>query len=93
MFAHLDLHASALQGYRRLRAFASASAAGLCLLLLAACTTAPTAPVAGAHPASQEARTRTVRYQSVIGPYTSQRPRDPGGWRDNNATVAPQEKP
>lgn len=93
MFAHLCLHARASQRHRALRVVRSVSPACVCLLLVAACTNAPPAPVAGAHPASHEAGARPAPYRPVIGPYTSQRPRDPSGWRENNDAIAPQEKP
>ena len=90
MFAYRDLRASALRARRILRGFGPA---WLCLLLLAGCTAAPPAPVSGAHPANQGASARPAAYRPVIGPYASQRPRDPGGWREINEHVAPQEKP
>lgn len=67
--------------------------ASLCFALLAGCTGAPPAPLAGAHPANPDVGAKPVSYRSVIGGYTSQRPREPGGWQDNNTRVAPQEKP
>ena len=93
MFAHHCLRASALRGRRILHNFKQLSPAWLCLLLLAGCTAAPPAPVSGAHPANPDSGARPAAYRPVIGPYASQRPRDPGGWRENNERVAPQEKP
>ena len=89
MFAHHYLRASASRGRRILRGFGPA----WLWLLLAGCTAAPPAPVSGAHPANHEASARPAAYRPVIAPYKSQRPRDPGGWRENNERVAPQEKP
>ena len=67
---------------------------GLCLAaLVAGCTTAPPTPVAGAHPANPEIRSRATAYRPVIGPYVSQRPRDPSDWLQSNERVAPREKP
>jgi hypothetical protein len=93
MFAHLWLRASAMRGRRVMHHFKQLSPVSLCLLLLAACTTAPSAPVSGAHPANPDSATRPAAHRSVVDPYASQRPRDPGGWRENNERVAPQEKP
>jgi len=93
MFAHRCLRASALRGRRVLHGFKPLSPALLCLLLLAGCTATPSAPVSGAHPANHEAGARPASYRPVIGPYVSQRPRDPGAWRENNERVTPQDKP
>jgi hypothetical protein len=93
MSAHFCLRASALQGWRILPRIKVLSPGCLCLLLLTGCTAAPPLPVGGAHPANYEAGVRPAAYRSVIGPYATQRPRDPGGWRENNQLVAPQEKP
>ena len=65
----------------------------LVTVLISGCSSAPPAPVAGAHPADPAARTRPAAYQPVIGAYARQRPGDPSGWRENNERVAPQEKP
>ena len=93
MLAHLCPRASALRGRRILHQFKPLLPACLCLLLLAGCATAPSAPVSGAHPANPEGGTRAASYRAVIGPYARQRPRDPGGWKENNERLAPQEKP
>jgi hypothetical protein len=90
MFAHHHLRASALRMRHIPRGFGPA---WLCFLLLAGCTAAPPAPLSGAHPANHEAGARPAAYRPVVGPYASQRPRDPGGWRENNERVAPQDKP
>ena len=89
MFAHHGLRAPAT----RRRVLHGLSPALFCLLLLAGCTAAPPAPVNALHPADPEAGARAASYRPVVGPYTSQRPREPGGWRENNERVAPQEKP
>lgn len=94
MFAHSRRHASASFRPRFARHVYPAGLAGLCLAaLLAGCTAAPPAPVTGAHPANPDTHARATAYRPVIGPYASQRPRDPSGWRQNNERVAPQEKP
>lgn len=93
MFAHPLRYASAPSGRRAAFHLHPAALAGLCLAaLLAGCTSTPPAPVAGAHPADPDARARPAAYRPVIGPYASQRPRDPSDWRQNNERVAPQEK-
>jgi hypothetical protein len=90
MLAHHYLRASARRVRRILCGFGPT---WLCLLLLAGCTAAPPAPVTGAHPANPDTHARPTAYRPVIGPYASQRPRDPSGWRQNNERVAPREKP
>ena len=90
MFAHHYLRGSAL---RMRRILCDLGPACLCLLLLGGCAAAPSAPLSGAHPANHETSARPAAYRPVIGPYASQRPRDPGGWRENNERVAPHEKP
>lgn len=90
MFAHHYLRASTRRVWRIRWDFGPA---WLCLLLLAGCATVPPAPVSLAHPANHEASARPAAYRPVIGPYASQRPHDPGGWRENNERVAPQGKP
>lgn len=93
MFAHPRRHASAPTGRRPAHHLHPAALAGLCLAgFLAGCTTAPPAPVAGAHPANPDAHARAMAYRPVIDPYASQRPRDPSEWRQSNERVAPQEK-
>ena len=73
--------------------FASGVALLLAAMLLPGCASAPPAPVTGAHPAHPQAKARPTAYQPVIGPYASQRPRDPADWREQNERIAPQEKP
>jgi len=93
MFAHPRRYASAPSG-RRFAHHVHSVALGLCLAaLLAGCTTAPPTPVAGAHPANPEIRSRATAYRPVVGPYVSQRPRDASDWLQSNERVAPQEKP
>lgn len=58
------------------------------LLFVAACKTYPY-PVAGADPADPSARVAPVRYQSALGGYASQRPVEPGDWREQNRRVTP----
>jgi hypothetical protein len=94
MLAHICRRASA-PSERGIAHFVQAPMlAGLCLAgLLAGCSGAPPAPITGVHPASPDVSTRPTAYRGVIGPYVSQRPRDPSAWRENNERVAPQEKP
>jgi hypothetical protein len=56
------------------------------------CTSAPPAPIAGPNPANASAATPPVAYRSVIGPYTSNRPRDPSEWGEQNQRITPSEK-
>ena len=58
-------------------------------LLLQGCAGTPAAPVTSRDPVDPGARTKPVAYRSVIGPYASQRPTDPGTWREQNERVAP----
>jgi hypothetical protein len=62
-------------------------------LLVQGCAATPPAPVAGRNPADPAARVAPVAYRSTVGPYQSQRPREPGPWREQNERVAPQQKP
>ena len=92
MFAHPRRYASAPSRRRSAFHLHPVALAALCLVtLLAGCTVAPPAPVAG-NPADPDARGRPTAYRPVIGPYASQRPRDPSDWRQNNERVAPLEK-
>jgi hypothetical protein len=67
-------------------------AALLSTLLLAACTAAPPAPVAGPNPADADARVAPAAYRSTIAPYESRRPVEPVPWRERNERVAPPAK-
>lgn len=73
----------------------SSGLAGLALAaaLLGGCAASPPAPVAGVHPADADAPVARTAYRGVIAPYSSQRPRDPSPWRENNERVAPEAKP
>ena len=62
-------------------------------LLVQGCAATPPAPVARRDPTDPGAVSAPVAYRSVVGPYESQRPRDPGPWREQNERVAPHEKP
>ena len=62
-------------------------------LLGQGCASLPPAPLAGPDPVDPRAPSRPVAYRTVVGPYTSQRPRDPVEWRELNERVAPSEKP
>jgi hypothetical protein len=94
MLAHSRRYASAPLRRRTAYHRYPAALAGLCVAaLLAGCTVAPPAPIASAHPANPDTDARPTAYRPVIGPYASQRPHDPSGWRQNNERVAPQEKP
>ena len=94
MFAHSRRYAPTHLGRFADHFLRLVSVAGLCLAaLLAGCTGTPPSPVVGAHPANPDIPSRPAAYRSVIGLHSSQRPRDPSEWRENNERVAPQEKP
>lgn len=63
---------------------AAATALGGCAL--------PSAPLAGADPADPGARVAGAGYRSTIAPYTSFRPAEPSGWREQNQRVTPSPK-
>lgn len=58
----------------------------IAVALLAAACKPVSVPVAAADPAVPVPPTR---YQSVLGPYVSQRPVEPSSWREQNERVAP----
>lgn len=89
MFAQSRPHAPARSGHSA--GFLHPAALALCLALLAGCSSAP--PPVGPHPADPQAPSRPAAYRPVVGPYASQRPVEPSGWRKNNERVAPQDKP
>ena len=61
------------------------------LTAVAGCA-APRLPVAGPDPADPSVRVRPLEYRSTLGPYRSQRPVEPGDWREINDRIAPQPK-
>lgn len=69
------------------------SARGLAVLMLAgllpACVGTLAKPLAGPDPADPGIRTPRVGYRSTVAPYVSQRPVEPGPWREQNERVAP----
>jgi hypothetical protein len=96
MLAQSNTRAPGAIGRRRARVSGrDAWRIGLLLapLLVQGCAATPPAPVSGRNPADPAARAAPVAYRSVIGPYQSQRPSEPGPWREQNERVAPQEKP
>jgi PBP1b-binding outer membrane lipoprotein LpoB len=60
-------------------------------LLVAACARAPAAQVAQ-DPANPLVPVPPVSHKSAIGTYQSQRPVEPGSWREQNERVAPRPK-
>jgi hypothetical protein len=94
MSAHIRLSCAADEpaATRLLQIRLSVCAIVPALALLAACTDAPRAPVAGADPSDPGARAPRVDYRSTIGSYKSQRPVEPGPWGEQNQGVAPQPK-
>jgi hypothetical protein len=73
-----------------LRLFAATCAVAL---VTHGCTAPPVAPVAGGDPSDPSARTPAVSYRSTTAPYSSQRPVEPGPWREQNERAAPPPKP
>lgn len=65
----------------------------LLTVLLAGCASAPPAPLAGPDPADPRTPAPRAAYRTVVGPYASQRPRDPAEWREQNERMAPAVKP
>lgn len=64
----------------------------LSLLSVAGCA-APGRQFAGPDPADPSAPVAAVGYRSTLGSYRSQRPVEPGDWREINERVTPQPKP
>jgi hypothetical protein len=62
------------------------------VLLLAGCSDAPRAPLAGPDPSNPSARAPSVDYRSTVGSYRSQRPVDPAPWGEQNERVTPAPK-
>ena len=62
------------------------------LIAVAGCA-APSQPFTGPDPADPSVRVSPTRYHSTLGPYSSQRPVEPGDWVDANERVTPQPKP
>jgi hypothetical protein len=95
MYARMLARSSAIAG-RRL-AFQSGFSTFRVSLLLAAslvagCSAAPPASLAG-DPSDPNAAAPRVGYRTVVGPYASQRPGEPSGWREQNDRIAPEVKP
>jgi len=53
---------------------------------------APSQPPAGPDPADPSVRVPPAGYRSTLGAYRSQRPVEPGDWRDINERITPQPK-
>lgn len=60
-------------------------------ITLGGCSLPPT-PLVGADPADSGASVAGVGYRSTIAPYTSFRPAEPSGWREQNQRVTPSPK-
>lgn len=59
--------------------------------LVAGCAL-PAGPFYGPDPSDPRVRVPAATYRSVTSGYTSQRPAEPGSWREQNERVAPQPK-
>jgi hypothetical protein len=64
-----------------MRIFAAVCAAAL---TTPGCSAPPSAPAAGPDPSNPASRTPAVGYRSTTAPYSSQRPVEPGPWREQN---------
>ena len=62
------------------------------LITVAGCA-APPPQFTGPDPADSAARVPAVDYRSTLGAYRSQRPVEPGDWKDINERVTPRPKP
>ena len=95
MFARTLTRSPAIAG-RRLAFQSGFSTLRVSLLLaaslLAGCSAAPVAPLAG-NPSDPNAAAPRTGYRAVVGPYASQRPGEPAGWREQNERIAPEVKP
>jgi hypothetical protein len=73
-----------------MRVFAAVCAAALTTL---GCSAPPASPVVGRDPSNPSSRTPAVGYRSTTAPYSSQRPVEPGPWREQNERAMPPAKP
>ena len=62
------------------------------LTAVAGCA-APSPPLAGPDPSDPSVRVSPAGYRSTLAPYRSQRPVEPGDWKDINERITPQPKP
>jgi hypothetical protein len=62
------------------------------LIAVAGCA-APLQPSAGPDPSDPSVRVPPAGYRSTLGAYRSQRPVEPGDWKDINERITPQPKP
>ena len=96
MFAHTLARSPAIAG-RRLAFQSRFSTLRVSLLLaaslLAGCGALPPAPLAGSNPSDPNAAAPGAGYRTIVGPYVSQRPGEPAGWREQNERIAPEVKP
>jgi hypothetical protein len=73
-----------LRHAKRATTFALAGALAGCL--------PTTAPLSGADPADPAAKIPRASYRSVVAPYTSLQPAEPGPWLEQNRRLAPAPK-
>jgi hypothetical protein len=60
------------------------------LLVGRACVAPPPVAFSGPDPADPYVPVPSVSYHSVVAPYVSLRPAEPGNWQQQNRSVAPQ---
>ena len=72
------------------RALAPVSVFALCLL--AAACSQPPRWLASADPSNPSVHVPATAYRPVLSGFVSQRPAEPGSWREQNERVAPRQK-
>jgi len=96
MFALSSARSSAIAGRRlsiQIRFLMLRASLLLAASLVAGCSAAPPAPMAGSNPSDPNAAAPRAGYRTVVGPYASQRPSEPSEWREQNERIAPEVKP
>ena len=92
MFAYIQAKSAALWGRRMLpfqkRIVPAIGVVALCLLT-AGCVATPGKPIAGIDPSAENVRVPSAGYRSTTGGYISQRPVEPGPWREQNERITP----
>jgi len=95
MFAHIQANSAAI-GRRSTSLFGKRAAPAICVLaaslLVAACAPTPHLPFGGPDPSNPRTPVPAASYRATLGSYASQRPVEPGPWREQNDRVAPSRK-
>lgn len=92
MLSHLWVKNPALPRLRGPLSAASRCTVVVCWALLVGrgCLAPPPAAFLGPSPADPYVPVPPVTYRSVVAPYVSLRPAEPGNWQQQNQSVAPQ---